>query len=80
MTAAGAQSVAGSYRDPAGGVHRLGSRVLIVSTTPAPGDSFATLAVGPLEVAQAERLWSALEGKRGLATPLRFAEHSSAIV
>ncbi len=81
MTVAEAQSVPGSYRDPAGGVHRLGDRILRTVSLEHAADFNAALRTGVLDrLAKAGRIVSfepvTLPPQAlGLATASRVLEH-----
>jgi ribosomal protein L11 methylase PrmA len=81
MTAAGAQSVPGSYRDPAGGVHRLGDRILRTVSPEHEEDFNAALRTGLLDRLADEGRIVAFESlplpaeALGLAGAVRVLEH-----
>lgn len=81
MTAAAAQSVPGSYRDPAGGVHLLGDRVLRTVSPEHEPDFTAALRTGLLDRLAHEGRLVAFEpldvslDELGLAGAARVVEH-----
>ncbi|MGH6922686.1 MAG: class I SAM-dependent methyltransferase [Propylenella sp.] len=81
MTVAQAQSIPGSYRDPAGGVHRLGDRILRTVSPEHEADFTAALRTGILDrMADAGRIvafdsLSLPPEALGLAGAARVLEH-----